>query len=68
MRLCRCCLPALDAGAGGLGRWRLAGGRGGLAEVEERSGWGLGGARRRDREGGAIAISAVLGLFVELGP
>ena len=42
--------PALDAGAGGLGRWRLAGGRGGLAEVEERSGWGLGGARRRDRE------------------
>ena len=58
----------LELGAWGAGGWPEAGGRGGLAEVEERSGWGLGGARRRDREGGAIAISAVSGLFVELGP
>ena len=61
-------LDAWSPGSGGLGRWRLAGGRGGLAEVEERSGWGFGSARRRDREGGAIPILAVAGLFIELGP
>ena len=53
--LCACaaaaCLPwMLELGAWGAGGWPEAGGRGGLAEVEERSGWGLGGARRRDRE------------------
>ena len=51
----------LELGAWGAGGWPEAGGRGRLAEVEERSGWGLGGARRRDREGERFLFWPLLG-------